>query len=106
MLLLPDYNARYEKITKEEELEYIKQAETLGLKGIQNFCDEGKLELIKKENNLQKIWNDNEDNIYKNPCKSYHIPYYLAYIYYFHLNDPKTASDYYKIASANIDSVE
>jgi hypothetical protein len=29
MLLLPDYNYRYENLTETKELEYIKQAETL-----------------------------------------------------------------------------
>ena len=106
MLLLPDYNPRNEEITKKENLVYIKQAETIWLKWIKNFCDQSKLELIKKEDDLQKIWSKNEDNPYKNPCKSYEIPYYLAYVYYFHLNNPKVASDYYKIASANTDSLE
>lgn len=103
MLLLPDYNPRYEDINKEQELEYVKQGEQLWLKWIENFCDKDKVELIKKQDDLQKIWTDEK---YKDPCMSYEIPYYLAYIYYFHLQDPSSASDYYKIASANTDSVE
>ena len=60
-----------------------------------------KIEVIKKESNLEKIWTEDE---YKDPCKSYNIPYYLAYLYYFYSNDPIKASTYYKIASANRDS--
>ena len=103
MLLLPDYNPRYEDINEEQEIEYVKEWEKLGLKWIENFCDSEKIELILAEDDLQKIWSEDK---YKDPCKSYEIPYYLAYIYYFHLQDPKSASDYYKIASANTDSVE
>ena len=103
MLLLPDYNPRYESLNDDQKLKYIKQAEALGLKWIKNFCDKKKIEAIKKEDNLQKIWTLDK---YKNPCKNYIIPYYLAYIYYFYLKDPKTASDYYKITSANTDSLE
>ncbi len=103
MLLLPDYNPRYEDLNDNQEMEYIKQAEKLWLKWIKNFCDLDKIELIKNEDDLQKIWSEDK---YKNPCRSYEIPYYLAYVYYFHMQDPASASDYYKIASANTDSVE
>ena len=103
MLLLPDYNPNYEDINEEQDKEYVRQGEQLWLKWISNFCDSKKIELILAEDDLQKIWTDEK---YKDPCKSYEIPYYLAYIYYFHLKDPKSASDYYKIASANTDSVE
>ena len=102
MLLLPDYNPRYEDLNEDQKLEYIKQAESLWLKWMKNFCDLKKVEAIKKQDDLQKIWTDEK---YKNPCKTYEVPYYLAYIYYFYLKDPKKASDYYKIASANSDSV-
>ncbi len=103
MLLLPDYNHRYENLEKEEQLEYINQWVKLWLKWIKNFCNEDKIELIKKEDNLQNIWTLDK---YKNPCKSYEIPYYLAFIYYFYLHDNIKASNYYKIASANTDSLE
>ena len=103
MLLLPDYNPRYESVDSRDQLKYIKQAESIWLKWIRNFCDIEKIELIKKQDDLQKIWSQDK---YKNPCRSYEIPYYLAYIYYFHLKDPKTSSDYYKIASANEDWLE
>lgn len=103
MLLLPDYNPRYENIDEDEKLKYIKQAEAIWLKWIKNFCDGKKIELIIQEDDLQKIWSEKK---YENPCTNYKIPYFLAYIYYFHLKDPKTASDYYKIASANSDSIE
>ena len=103
MLLLPDHNPRYENITENQNIKYVKQAEIIWLKGIKTFCDLNKINLIKQEDDLQKIWSEEK---YKNPCSSYEIPYYLAYVYYFHLKNPKVASDYYKIASANTDSVE
>jgi len=103
LLLIPEYNPRYEKLTEKQNLKYAKQAEALWLKWIKNFCDLNKIEAIKKEDNLQKIWTDKK---YKNPCKTYEIPYYLAYVYYFYLHDNLKASDYYKIASANSDSLE
>ncbi len=105
-LLLPDYNHRYENLDKWEQEKYIKQWEEIWLKWVKNFCDLDKIELIKKEDNLEKIWSDDKNNPYKNPCESYNIPYYLAYLYYFYGNDPINASVYYKIASANDDSTK
>ncbi len=105
-LLLPDYNHRYENLNEWEQKTYIKQWEEIWLKWVKNFCDLEKIELIKKENNLEKIWSKDENNPYKNPCESYNIPYYLAYLYYFYWNDPINASIYYKIASANDDSTQ
>lgn len=100
-LLLPDYNHRYEQLTTEEQETYTNQWEELLLKWIGNFCEPEKIELIKNEYDLKKIWTNKE---YMNPCKTYDIPYYLAYLYYFYKNDPIKASNYYKIASANSDS--
>lgn len=108
-LLLPGENQRYESLTEKQEDKNTQQAIKIWIKWIENFCsarDENwilKTELIKKENNLLKIWSEEK---YKNPCKSYKVPYYLAFLYFHYKNDPATASDYYKIASANDDSVE
>lgn len=102
-LLLPDYNARYEKLTTEEQKIYIDQAESIWLKWLKNFCNEKTIEKIKNEYDLKKIWNNKE---FENPCKSYKIPFYLAYIYYFYKNDPINAALYYKVSSANKDSLE
>lgn len=102
-LLLPDYNYRYEDLTDIEQEKYIDQAESVWLKWVKNFCDEKIIERIKNEYNLKKIWNNKE---FKNPCKSYKVPFYLAYIYYFYKNDPINAALYYKVSSANDDSLE
>ena len=102
-LLLPDYNERYENLNLKEQEKYISQWETLLLKWVSNFCNLEKIEDIKNEYNLTKIWSEEK---YKNPCKTYNIPYYLAYLYYFYKNEPILASTYYKIASANDDSWE
>lgn len=101
-LLLPSYNERYEKLSEEEQQKNMDQAVELWLKWIKNFCDPTKIELIKNEDNLQKIWTDEK---YKNPCSEYNIPYYLAYVYYYYKNDPKNAATYYKVASAIDDSM-
>ncbi|QFR38678.1 hypothetical protein A9Q91_00390 [Candidatus Gracilibacteria bacterium 28_42_T64] len=100
-LLLPSYNERYEELSEDEQQKYINQGITLGLKGVKNFCDPEKIKLIKGEDNLDKL----REDAYKNPCKIYTLPYYLAYIYYFYNNDPETASLYYKIASANEEAI-
>jgi len=102
-LLLPDYNERYETLNKKQQNDYIAQAEKIWLKWIRNFCDLEKIELIKKQKDLRKIWTEKK---YKNPCKDSQIPYYLAYIYYYYKHQPSIASDYYKIASANEDALE
>lgn len=96
-LLLPSYNERYEKLSKEEINKHIDEWINIWLKWIKNFCNLEKVELIKKEDNLQKIWTEEK---YKNPCREYTIPNYLAYIYYYYKHDPKKAAEYYKVASA------
>ena len=100
-LLLPEYNQRYENLSNEEQNKYINQWIELWLKWMKNFCEEEKIELIKNENDLNKLWKNK--NII-NPCKTYTIPYYLAYIYHFYKKDHIKASQYYKIASLNEDS--
>ena len=75
-LLLPGANQRYEDINEDEMNTHTQEAITLWLKWIKNFCDLDKIELIKNEKNLRDIWSKDE---YKNPCKSYKIPYYLRY---------------------------
>lgn len=102
-LLLPSYNERYENLTETEKYKNIKQGELIWLKWIKNFCNEKKIELIDIENNLQKIWNDEK---YKNPCKTSNIPFSQAFLYYFYLKDPKLSAKYYKVTSANNDSLE
>jgi hypothetical protein len=102
-LLLPSYNHRYETLNEEEQNKHIEEWETLWLKWINNFCDLEKIELIKSEFDLQKLWSSEK---YRNPCKEYTIPYYLAYIYYYYKKDPLTAASYYKVASANEDSLQ
>jgi len=103
-LLLPNYNERYEKLNKKDITKYQDQAIQIWLKWVNSFCpNQNKLNLIRNEKDLQKIWTDDK---YKNPCRKYTIPYYLAYVYYFYKNNPLEASVYYKIASANDDSAE
>lgn len=102
-LLLPSYNERYENLTKNQQKENIKQGELIWLKWIKNFCNEKKIQLINNENDLQKIWNEEK---YKNPCKTSNIPFSQAFIYYFYLKNPELSAKYYKIASANNDSLE
>ena len=101
LLLLPSYNERYEKLSKEEIRENIIQWETLWLKWVEAYCDKDKMDLILNQDDLSKIASDAK---YRNPCKSYTIPFYLAYLYYYYKFEPETAAKYYKIASANDDA--
>lgn len=103
MLLLPAYEARYEFITAEENQVYIESAAKLWLKAMNNFCNMEKVNLIKENENLVEVWDEEK---YKNPCRSYIMPFYLAYIYFFYKNEPLEASHYYRIASANDDAPE
>lgn len=101
LLLLPSYNERYENLTKEEIQKNVNQGEELGLKWVKAYCDQDKMDLILAQDDLSKIANDEK---YRNPCKSYTIPFYLAYLYYYYKFEPETAAKYYKIASANDDA--
>ncbi len=96
-LLIPSYNQRYEDLPKSEQDLNIEQWIKLWLKWIKNFCNKKKISLIKNQDNLNKIWTEKK---YLDPCKTYEIPDYLAYIYFYYKNQPAKASEYYKIASA------
>lgn len=102
-LLLPSYNQRYEKLSKEDQNNNIIQWINIWKKWVENFCDMEKVEAIKSEYDFDKLKNDSK---FKNPCKSYKIPYNLAFIYYHYLNKPDIASFYYRVAYANDDTVE
>lgn len=76
-------------------------ARSLWQKWIENFCDIDTLEKIFKQEDLSKI---NTDDRYKNPCRSYLIPYHLAFIYFYYLKDYTQAANYYKVVTAQDDS--
>lgn len=101
-LLLSSSNDKYEKFTKEETKKAEEQALKIWFKWMSNTCDLNKVELIKKEYNLWKLWTDPK---YKNPCSDPMIPYYIAYTYYWNKNDPVKSWEYYRITSANEESV-
>jgi len=105
-LLLPEYNQRYEKLSKETQEINIKQWVDIGLKWIKNFCDDKKVEAIKNDEDAYDFYKLRNDERYKNPCKSYKIAYNLAYIYFQYLKDPETASFYYRLSYANENSLE
>lgn len=100
-LLLPwdKYNRDPDNI--EWESLNLKKAESLWLKWIDNFCNREKVQAIIAEDDLWKIISLEK---YKNPCQSYKIPYYLSFIYYFHMNDSIRAANYYKVVSAQEDA--
>ncbi len=100
-LLLPDYNPRYEKGTLNEKNQQknINEWLEIWLKWIKKFCDLEKIKKIEKEYNIKKIQTDKK---YKNACKSYRIPFNLAYIYFFYKHDWIKAAKYYKV-TASID---
>jgi len=103
MLLLPNYNQRYEKLSLEEEKKYIEQANLIWLKWVRNFCISEKVDMIKKEFDLNKIISDEK---YKDPCKSFDMPFNLAYVYFYYLKNPLESSNYYKVASANSNALK
>jgi len=100
-LLIPSSAWSYEDFTNPESIKDYQQAVKLSLKWIENFCNISKVEAIIQEPNLQKILSEEK---YANPCKSYKIPYYLAYIYYFYLKENLSASKYYKVVAAQEDA--
>lgn len=101
-LLLPSYNERYEHLSEAEIKKNTDQGMAIGLKWIKNTCDADKVERIRKEFNLSKLWTEEG---YKNPCHDSMIPYYLGYISYWNLHDGAKSSEFYRIASANTDAM-
>ena len=99
-LLLPSNEKAYEEFDG-EALIGIEQGKELWLKGVHFFCDADMIQKISSEYDLQKIISEEQ---YRNPCKAYKIPYYLAYIYYYYLQDNENASLYYKVVSAQEDA--
>ena len=101
-LLLPsDGNQMRENFSEEEMRQSTQKARELWHKWVENFCDKQKLEQIFAEDNLAAII---EDDIYKDPCQSFKIPFHLAYIYFFYLKDYASAANYYKVVSAQRDA--
>ena len=106
LLLIPEYNPRYENLDKKEQNKNIEQWIKIWLKWIKNFCDTEKLEAIKNDElsfDFKELKNNPK---FKNPCKTYKIAYNLAFDYYFYKKDPATASYYYRVAYANDDTLE
>jgi len=105
-LLLPSNETDNDEDFNEEEMKAnIIAGRDLWVKWVQNFCDTEKVERIFAENDLWLLIGD-ESWIYKNPCESYKIPFYLWYIYYFYLGDGVNAANYYKVVSAQKDAPE
>ncbi len=102
-LLLPSYNARYEKLDETKREKYIDEAIKIGEQAIKEFCDAEILKKIQQEENLEKLFNEEK---YKNPCTKYEAIYNLAYLYFQYKNDPKTAAYYYKVSSVIEDTPE
>jgi hypothetical protein len=100
-LLIPSESGSYEDTDNPENLKYYREGEALWLKWVRNFCDMEKIQAIKNEENIWEIINNPK---YADPCKSYKIPYYLAYIYYFYLKEEINSAQYYKIVSAQSDA--
>ncbi len=100
-LLLPSNDGVGWKFSESDNKDNILQAESLWLKWVKNFCNTQMIEDIINEDDLEKIQTLEE---YKNPCKSYKIPYYLAYIYYFYMQDWEKSSHYYKVVAAQSDA--
>lgn len=100
-LLLADYNPRYENLSDEEQQKNIDEAIKIWIKWVDNFCNQELVNEVSESNDLNKIWWNEE---LKNTCKWYKPAYYLAFNYYYHLNDAKNAAKYYKIASTSNDA--
>ena len=98
LLLLPDVNERYESLSPEEAKKRVQEAVALGEKGIRNTCDLAKIEAIKKEFDLQKLFND---HTLADSCEDPMIPYYLAYVAYWNEHNPAKASEWYRVAGTN-----
>lgn len=101
LLLLPEVNPRYEKLSETEIQANIEKAVKLGEKGLKYSCDPKKTAAILSETELSKIWTEEK---YADPCGNAMIPYYLAYVEYWNRKNADKASDYYRIAAANRDA--
>ncbi len=95
MLLIPDVNQRYERITNEEEKFHIDESIELGKKGIKNNCDAEKIEKIGKIYDLNRLF---ADESLMEPCTDAMLPYYLGYVSYWNNNDPVGASLWFRVA--------
>ena len=101
-LLLPSWDdSAIDDFSQSEKENHIKKWELLWLKWVSNFCNNEKMREIFLEKDLKKIIENSE---YRNPCRSFEIPYYLAYIYFYYLKDYTEASQYYKVVSAQEDA--
>ena len=100
-LLLSSLDEYHDHVNATDQKKFAQQAEQLGLKGIKNLCDANKIEKIVQAKTPAEAWNNAS---VKNPCKSFYLPYYLAYNYYWGLKDPQNAAKYYRIAASHTDA--
>ena len=100
-LLLPSSKDSFDDYSGKNITEDMLEAQALWQKWVKNFCDLNKVDAIINEPDLWKI---TTQAAYQNPCQSYKIPYYLAYVYYFYLKEPENAASYYKVVAAQSDA--
>lgn len=72
----------------------------LGVKGMEKTCDTKKIDIIRKKDINNNLWNEKD---IQNPCHDGMLPYYIAYAESNVWNSQK-AEEYYKIASMNSDA--
>jgi hypothetical protein len=98
MLLLPDFNERYETIDKTTQKKHIEEALRLGKKGIEKNCNMDKLSKIREVYDLKMLFTDTS---LSEGCTDAMIPYHLAYVSYWSNNDPLEASYWYRVAGTH-----
>ncbi len=101
LLLLPEVNERYENISPSDAKTRVQEAIGLGEKTIRATCDMKKVDQIKNEFDLEKLY---ADPALKNACTDGMIPYYLAYVENWSNNNPERASAWYKVAGNQDDA--
>ena len=75
----------------------------LGQKGIYYSCDEQKVDTIEalpaKDFVTTIAKRDALRSALQTPCADYHLPHYLAFVYFHYIDDPAQSSNYYRIAA-------
>ena len=101
-LLIPQ--ATSDTVTSDEYKHTTRQNSAfLGQKGIYFLCDQSKIDNISalsSENFLAAIGSkDAARHALQKPCYDYHLPHYLAFVYFHYLDDLQQSSNYYRIAA-------
>ncbi len=90
-----------EDLTQERKISWTNST-NIAKKGEYYLCDSKKIAAITgmtQEEFVNTVYNKEKRAPYENPCKSYELPHYMAFNYFYFLGDSQEAGEQYRISA-------